>query len=523
MLKTLKISFSLKNTYQVNTILYSLKQIPLLKKCLPERLYQVRGLKVLANIGSALWELCSIFLGKALYFAVMIWGMSLLYTKVPQKELFLHILICLTVIGGFANTYLFNPSRDKYYAMILMRMDAREYTLVNYGYAILKVLAGFLVLTSVFGKMSGVPLWECLLGAFFVPGFKLTIAAGDLWIYEKWGRITKESNLSKWVWIGMVLLLFAAYAFPAMGVLLPESASAVILAAGSILGCCSLWKIGSFRLYQEMCKELLANFVNPAELTNQIVRAQSDKLISEDTGIQSTRKGFEYLNELFMKRHRKLLWKSSVKLALISGVLILAGIFVLFLKPETRPNVNRMLLTFLPYFLFIMYAINRGTGFTRALFLNCDHSLLTYSFYKEPRFILKLFQIRLREIVKVNLLPALVIGTGLGLLLYLSGGTDNWMHYVVILISILCMSIFFSVHYLTIYYLLQPYNAATEMKSGMYQVISTVTYLVCFYAMKLRMDTLMFGGICILFSVFYSLAACVLVYHFAPKTFRIRN
>ena len=30
--KTLKISFALKNTYRVNSILYGLKQIPLVKK-----------------------------------------------------------------------------------------------------------------------------------------------------------------------------------------------------------------------------------------------------------------------------------------------------------------------------------------------------------------------------------------------------------------------------------------------------------------------------------------------------------
>ena len=34
------------------------------------------------------------------------------------------------------------------------------------------------------------------------------------------------------------------------------------------------------------------------------------------------------------------------------------------------------------------------------------------------------------------------------------------------------MSMFFSVHYLTIYYLLQPYNAGTEMKSGTYRIVS---------------------------------------------------
>ena len=44
MLNTLRLSFSLKNTYRVNAILHSLKQIPLLKRLLPETLYQVRGL-----------------------------------------------------------------------------------------------------------------------------------------------------------------------------------------------------------------------------------------------------------------------------------------------------------------------------------------------------------------------------------------------------------------------------------------------------------------------------------------------
>ena len=32
MIRTFRISFSLKNTYRVNTILYSLKQIPLISK-----------------------------------------------------------------------------------------------------------------------------------------------------------------------------------------------------------------------------------------------------------------------------------------------------------------------------------------------------------------------------------------------------------------------------------------------------------------------------------------------------------
>lgn len=123
--KTLKISFSLKNTYRVNTILFSLKQIPILKKLLPATLYKVKGLKVFANIVSVLWEIISVFFGKLLYLFLMVSGPAVLYDKLPTAQVFLHILLFLTIIGGFANTNLFNPSQDKYYAMILMRMDAR--------------------------------------------------------------------------------------------------------------------------------------------------------------------------------------------------------------------------------------------------------------------------------------------------------------------------------------------------------------------------------------------------------------
>ena len=72
MFKTLRISFSLRNTYRVNGILYSLKQIPLLKKILPQTLYKVKGLKIFANVLSAIWEVVSIFIGKFLYFITMI-------------------------------------------------------------------------------------------------------------------------------------------------------------------------------------------------------------------------------------------------------------------------------------------------------------------------------------------------------------------------------------------------------------------------------------------------------------------
>lgn len=521
--KTLKISFSLKNTYRVNGILYSLKQIPLVRKILPESLYRVKGLKVFANVLSALWEVISVFAGKFLYLLAMVSGAGLMYENLPENQVFLHILLFLTVIGGFLNTNLFNPTKDKYYAMILMRMDARDYTLVNYAYAILKVAAGFIPFTILFGMGRGVPLLLCIMLPFSIAGFKLTVAASSLWDYERRGFAYNENKAGKFVWLGTALLLGAAYGLPAVGFALPAVVSTVLLAAFILAGAVGIWKIASFREYREINQQLLAQMTNQMDTAAQISKKASEKAISADVSITSSRRGFEYLNELFIKRHQKILWNSTKKLAFVCALLVMGVLTALFLKPEWKEGVNAMVLSWLPYFVFILYAINRGTGFTRALFMNCDHSLLTYSFYKQPKFVLQLFQIRLREIMKINAVPALIIGVGLALILYTSGGTENPLNYAILVISILCMSLFFSVHYLTLYYLLQPYNAGTEMKSGTYRIAMTVTYLFCFFLMQLRMSIEVFGVMTIIFCVSYSVVACILIYRLAPKTFKLRT
>ncbi len=525
MYKTLCLSFSLRNTYRVNGILYSLKQIPLLKKILPQSLYQARELKILANVLSVLWEIISIFAGKLIYFMTMVIGIGALFTAVPSDRLFLHMLLFLSVIGAYMNTSIFNPTEDKYYAMILMRMDAKAYTLVNYGYAILKVILGFLPFTVIFGLSQGISLWVCILLPFCIAGVKLSVAAYSLWVYEKSGSVRNENKIDKKLWLFIGCLLALAYGLPAVGIALPSTVSMILMLALIPLGAISVRKIISCRHYRQINQELLSQMRNQMDEIDikQIAKTSSEKSISADTAITSDRKGFEYLNELFIKRHQKILWKATVKIAAACVVGVIALLLVMQFAPESKSHIREMTRNGLPYFAFIMYAINRGTGFTQALFMNCDHSLLTYSFYKQPEFVLRLFKIRLREIVKINAVPALVIGTGLSLILYASGGVENPLYYGVVSVSILAMSVFFSIHYLTMYYLLQPYNAGTELKSGTYQLVMSATYMLCMFVMQMRVPVLVFGIGCIVFCVLYSVIACVLVYWFAPSTFRIRS
>lgn len=55
----------------------------------------------------------------------MIFGMMSLYEQ-NQAGSFVTIFTFLTIAGAIMNTYMFNPTNDKYYAMFIMRMDAKN-------------------------------------------------------------------------------------------------------------------------------------------------------------------------------------------------------------------------------------------------------------------------------------------------------------------------------------------------------------------------------------------------------------
>lgn len=528
MIKTLGISLRLENAYTVNGIIYGLKQIPLVKKLLPADLYRSKGLKIFAQVITILIDILSIFAYKMLYLILMVMAAAGLIiasngNDALRPAIFIYILLFLTIIGAFLNTHIFESSNSKYYAIVLMRMNPRNYAVANYEFYLLELIVGFLPFTIIFGKMVGLPLWLCFLIPFGIAGFKVIYTAFVLKRYEKRTDYSViKKNPGKRL-LAVLILLIAAYVPCIFSLVLPIGVCAALFAAAFAGGLLCIPYLLRYKLYKQIYKEVLESPVSKTDMRKDMIKKNVEKNITADAGITSSKNGFEFLNDLFVKRHKNLLWSATAKISVVCAVLVAVCAALLILVPASREAVNPIPLKGLPYFAFIMYAINRGMGITQALFMNCDHSLLTYSVFKERSNILRLFRIRLREIIKINLVPALIIGCGLALILALSGGTEDPLNYIVLIVSVPCMSIFFSVHYLTIYYLLQPYNAGTEIKSGMYKVITSVTYIGCYILMQCRFSTMIFGLITIAFSVIYCVAACLLVYRFAPRTFRIRN
>ena len=502
MLKTFITSFKLKNTYRVNSIIYSLKGLPIINKILPISLYKNKFLKIFGNIVSILWEIVSTFLWKFFYVWLVLSSMTFAY-KTNQVNTFLHLFLFSTLIGGILNTYLLNPTKDKYYSIILMKMNANNFALTDYFYSMLKLVIGLMPFTIIFGLNLKVPLLICISMPLFVAMIKIIVIGIFSIPNFKKNRVVKNENLpTKKVWILLGTLLILGFVLPYFGVVINKIIYVTLFIISTIFSILALKEIITFKDYKKIYKVLL---------TNENVYA-----------VQNAKTGFAYFHELFVKRHSKLLTKAIKKQTIVIIGVFMILFVILFINPSLKQTLNSLPLTYLPYFVFIMYILNRGTTITQAMFMNCDHSMLTYRIYRTPKVILGVFKERLKTLILLNLIPAFAIAVGLVLLLYLTGGTSNYLNYLIIFISIIAMSIFFSVHYLVMYYLLQPYNINTEIKSSTYTVVQGLTYFVAYYLIGKKIPTFSFGILMSAFCIIYSLISLLIAYKYAPKTFKLR-
>ena len=110
MRKTLGASFALRNTYRVNSILYAIKQLPLIGRALPENAVQRAGsqnpreypLRAVGGVRGVPRQ-------AGLSFLTMVLGAGLLYEQAAASGAFLHIFFFLTAIGAYMNHEPFQP------------------------------------------------------------------------------------------------------------------------------------------------------------------------------------------------------------------------------------------------------------------------------------------------------------------------------------------------------------------------------------------------------------------------------
>lgn len=541
-IKDYQIIFSIEKAFTVNRAISFLKRIPIIKRLFRGNDYSRPVLKAFVSVYALFAEIFKNFLFKIVYGAAIIGttgfitstygssGMKMMEKYGPQVSIMIYLLF--TFIGALMNNTLFELDEDKYSVVFLMRMDAKKNVLINYAYTMLKFFVGHFVLAVAFVVWSGYhPLFVIIMPLFGI-GMKLLLQGIQV---KLWKRNRKFSSGFMFGGYGVCCIILALAGIAAISILklfIPEyvvmAFMCTIIVAGFAFGVATLRNYDDYRIaYKKITEqgfEAKTTVMDSKKQKNKNILVMDDgDTISEG----SKGKGLRGFHEVFMKRHKKILWKRTMMISIVIAALyvtivagcLFTGNFFGELSNISDGAITKVILTMV----FVCYFINGGESVTSAMYMNCDHSMLTYSFYKEPKKILELFRLRALSIIKLNIIPGIMIGCGFASMIAITGGTHNYMNYVAAIVAPIIISIFFSVHYLTIYYLLQPYDSNSEAKSPLYSVINTITYVVSYLIMQLEVSGMIFVEIVVAFCVVYILLACFLVYRFAPKTFRIHK
>ena len=391
MISTFINSFKVSFALQANTFIYLLKRIPLVGKKIPDNLYKKTKAKLIIGIIREIFGVFGGFIRKTIYLGVMIILPSYLITKDITKMLpvFIHILFFLSfVLGPLIKTVIFDENNKAAFNMItLMRADAREYYLGEIVYRNITDFIYFVVPVVIIGLIIGFSPLNAIVLVSELIALKLIGEWLQLFIYDKLEILIKK----KAIFISLVVLsgLMLAYGLPIFGILINFNPilfnlfTVIIILGLAVASFLYLWKYRKYTLISRvlLTKDKLFNIeAIRNEATFATVKLDEKKMSNEELNTRKydEKKGYEYLNSIFFLRFRRIM-VNPIKLRVVFiGIIFLITMYFVLFMPDKRGDILTGIKKSIPVLVFIMYSMSTGERVCKAMFYNCDSSLLRY-------------------------------------------------------------------------------------------------------------------------------------------------
>ena len=518
--KTLQIDIA----YSVNSLLYVLGRLPILKDLFTNDVYKSKTIKrVVGFIGILFSCIRAIFL-KFMYFFVILFICYKLFPNNIVKSFF-HIYFLLTILGMFINNKLLNTNTKKYFSLIVFNMDATSFFRANLFWNLLTstIMNSVCIWLFVDYLLLSPSIYYCLILVLFTLGVRLVGEMLNIMFFKKYKYVWYTNNS---LYFPILMVLLGACFLPYLNITIPFNVIMISMFLFLILGIPAviyLLKVDDYKLIYKRLSQItnVMDSKNEKDYLRQAMVDVKEKDKKIDHKILEKKEGYDLFNTIFFERHKEILLRSARKYSFILGIIYIILIYLMMKNSNYNSNIAEFLHLRLACFVIIMFFINRGAIITQAMFFNCDHAMLRFNFYREPNTILELFKKRLLTVTKVNLLPAFVIGIGNVILLSISNNTYSVLTMITTFLFIISLSIFFSVHYLVIYYLLQPFNKEMEVKRASYSFVTMGTYIVSYILTDLVLTSEVLSVLGILFVGIYIALALFLVYKISPRTFKL--
>lgn len=530
------INFFLKSTELdvrtiVNQILYYFRKIPLLKYLAPGSSFRMSGIKKIVTFFSPLGVVLFSF-GKSLLvygiFALVAFGIySFGFINIEFNKAFLKVYVPWIILDF--SRFILGDKKDRVLVHFnLFNVDPKVIIISDLVFKeILNSLGKFFALTLV-GLIVGIHPRVAFLIICTEYFTNLIANYINFKLFEK-KIINTESTLKQSTFALFFIMIVVVLLF-IFNIELGNYLSiiSILSAVLGIIGLILLFKYNKFTETLLAFNENYTGFSQKSAKEKQLEKAtvlNKEDLEKSKAHLKKDLAGYDLLNELFFQRHRRILLKpilikASIA-AFILAVLVLLPILPIDRIPEPEFNYGETVIRFLPGILpFAAYFIFFQESLTRTMFVNCDQALMQYGFYRRPKDLLKMFGIRLKKLLlwnSLSLIISIIAFLAIGLIY-----SPNILDVFIVILQIIALWVFFSVHTLFIYYIFQPYNDEHELKHPIYQVINFVVYFICYSSMNARLSGPKVAPIFIGASVIYSIIALVLVYKKAPDTFKVR-
>ena len=564
----------LRSIIGYNGLVFALRKTPVIGKLIPDRLYSTAFLKIIYWVIHVVAEVCKLFAGK-------IFGLGMIYlisfflkteyleynmaSGVSGSALYAGFAMSLFVVyalyGILLNIPVFRCTPEKEYLVFMIRMNPRKLNNTLFIYDLAKLVIGYQI-AGIVAVVTGCPFWVWLgipVLAVFIKLFGTGVLAFSYRIKNDHHKPLKSSALGMVFRIVTVILSApVVLMFIANGHYVPLHIVLIVCAVLILLGIRGLSVLMKFDagLHRRALRD---NIVKYEELIHKEPdKTKSFKRLKAKGSVKGNKKGFEYLNALFVKRHSGMLMVKPIAFAVF--VLVLLGLLIaefiygyyqqfggdncirmvmnnllnmiLFkcyddpLLPFEMTSVASFFRWLVQYHLLGLVVLISGTDnsgkSTQAMYINCDNSLMTFSFFKQRDKIIKLFDIRLKQLIKINIIPALAFALAANLILFYTGGQDYPFQYLATFVVASSLSIIYSTIWLSLYYLFQPYTTSVNVKGGMYKVVSVITAIVFMILFFIPCNSLILAGILAVFTVIFVLLMRKAVYKHAPETWKLK-
>ncbi len=564
----------LRSIIGYNSLVFALKKTPVIGKLIPDKLYSTTFLKVIYWIFHVIVEVFKLFIGKIFGLGMIYLAAFLLSDQYIKHEMVqgvsrsamygnlgLFIFLLYAFCGILIRVPYFNCTTEKEYLVFMLRMDAKKLNETLIWYDLAKLFIGY-VMAGIFAVITGAPFWLWLGIPVLALAVKFIGIGLQILSFRFKSRLHKSLKISAVAYlIRLALVLLAGpffIVFVANGYFIPMLQMVIITVLTVIAG---IWGLTMFlKTDSNLHRRALHDNISKTEVkaTSQYDNTKSFKKIKAKGTVKGDKKGFEYLNALFVKRHWTMLcMKPVIFTIIVAAVMILfSGEFIYgYYSRYGADNCWNMVITNIinfftfrgfsdallpvgndPAFEFFRYVAqshllalmiplsisDNSFKNTQAMFINCDNSLMTFSFFKQREKIIKLFDIRLKQLIKINIGPVVSLGLFADLILFVTGGQSYPGEYLVTILVGFMLSILTSVTWLALYYLFQPFTTSVVAKSGAYRITSIIIYSVASILVWVPLVSYILAPVLLVFTAGYVFFLRNRVYKLAPKTWKIK-